>query len=216
MMRRVGILALGVLLGVGGMLAYRQLTAAPANKVEASAGGPQAAAGTRSGAGATPSAKPASSSGGAAGASTGEPVLPVASFAEAELRPLRSAELAFPVSGVVSERLVQVGDRVEASAPLMRLDSSEQSTLLRQAEAALSGEALCSKKAKHSPFNVDGVDVAVAEVEDGVVVTTIDRETTGGLRATVDDYVVNLDVARRTVQHAGRHESTTNGDTTQP
>ena len=32
-------------------------------------------------------------------------------------------------------------------------------------------------------------------VEDGQVVTTIERETTSGLRSTVDDYVVNLTVA---------------------
>ena len=32
-------------------------------------------------------------------------------------------------------------------------------------------------------------------VEDGHVVTTIERETASGLRSTVDDYVVNLDVA---------------------
>lgn len=32
-------------------------------------------------------------------------------------------------------------------------------------------------------------------VEEATVETTIDRETTGGLAATVDDYVVNLSVA---------------------
>jgi hypothetical protein len=32
-------------------------------------------------------------------------------------------------------------------------------------------------------------------VEDGYVVTTFERGTTGGLRSTVDDYVVNLQVA---------------------
>ncbi|MFC6768559.1 KEOPS complex subunit Pcc1 [Natrinema soli] len=42
----------------------------------------------------------------------------------------------------------------------------------------------------------------------GTIVTRIDRETTSGLRSTVDDYVVNLEVAidvtsqARTVQHA--------------
>lgn len=33
------------------------------------------------------------------------------------------------------------------------------------------------------------------------VVTTIERDTTGGLQATVDDYVVNLDVAHTVAQH---------------
>lgn len=50
----------------------------------------------------------------------------------------------------------------------------------------------------------DNTDQMQTRVEDGAVVTTIERETTGGLRSTVDDYVVNLDVATRTT------------DTTQP
>lgn len=45
-------------------------------------------------------------------------------------------------------------------------------------------------------------------LEDGAVVTRIDRETTGGLHATVDDYVVNVDVATRVAQHAKRHTNT--------
>ena len=43
--------------------------------------------------------------------------------------------------------------------------------------------------------------------EPGAVVTTIERETTGGLRSTVDDYVVNLDVAERTTRDATRHDT---------
>ena len=42
-------------------------------------------------------------------------------------------------------------------------------------------------------------------VEGEAVVTDIERETTGGLRSTVDDYLVNLDVARRTIANARRH-----------
>jgi hypothetical protein len=34
-------------------------------------------------------------------------------------------------------------------------------------------------------------------VDGSTVVTTVERETTGGLHATVDDYVVNLQVAAR-------------------
>jgi hypothetical protein len=37
-------------------------------------------------------------------------------------------------------------------------------------------------------------------VEGDAVVTRIERETTGGLRSTVDDYVVNLDVATTVAQ----------------
>ncbi len=54
----------------------------------------------------------------------------------------------------------------------------------------------------------DNTDEMATTVEDGAVVTRIDRETTSGLQSTVDDYVVNLAVAidvadrARTVQHA--------------
>ena len=59
----------------------------------------------------------------------------------------------------------------------------------------------------HSDVVADAVrpdDTAqiATRVEDGAVVTTIERETTGGLRSTVDDYVVNLDVATRTMDAA--------------
>ena len=42
------------------------------------------------------------------------------------------------------------------------------------------------------PDNTDEMDT---RVDDDAVVTTVERETTGGLQSTVDDYVVNLRVA---------------------
>ncbi|WP_207590259.1 KEOPS complex subunit Pcc1 [Halomontanus rarus] len=42
-------------------------------------------------------------------------------------------------------------------------------------------------------------------VDGNAVRTRIERETTGGLHATVDDYVVNVDVATTVVQHADEH-----------
>lgn len=41
----------------------------------------------------------------------------------------------------------------------------------------------------------DDTDEIETRVEDGTLVATIDRESTSGLRSTVDDYLVNLDVA---------------------
>ena len=41
-------------------------------------------------------------------------------------------------------------------------------------------------------------------VESGAVVTTIERGTTGGLQSTVDDYVINLDVAEAAAGSAAR------------
>ncbi|SIR13303.1 hypothetical protein SAMN05421858_1544 [Haladaptatus litoreus] len=45
-------------------------------------------------------------------------------------------------------------------------------------------------------------------VEDGEIVTHIERETIGGLQSTVDDYVVNLSVAAQTVQIANDYNDT--------
>ena len=62
------------------------------------------------------------------------------------------------------------------------------------------------------PDNTEEMDTRVeAPEEDGAdaeVVTTIERETTGGLQTSVDDYVVNVDVATQVVQHANRHTNT--------
>jgi tRNA threonylcarbamoyladenosine modification (KEOPS) complex Pcc1 subunit len=50
----------------------------------------------------------------------------------------------------------------------------------------------------------DNTAELTTRVEDGAVVTTIERETTSGLRATLDDYLVNLGVAETTGTHADR------------
>lgn len=48
----------------------------------------------------------------------------------------------------------------------------------------------------------DDTPSMATRVEDGAVVTEIGRERTGGLRSTVDDYLVNLRVADRVVRAA--------------
>lgn len=51
-----------------------------------------------------------------------------------------------------------------------------------------------------APDNTDEISTRVERVdgrEDGAVLTRIERETTGSLRTTVDDYVANLTVAQR-------------------
>ena len=45
----------------------------------------------------------------------------------------------------------------------------------------------------------DNTDEMSTTVEGPTVVTTIERETTGGLRTTADDYVTNLQVAQRII-----------------
>ncbi|USZ75536.1 KEOPS complex Pcc1-like subunit [Halorussus vallis] len=60
------------------------------------------------------------------------------------------------------------------------------------------------------PDNTPEIDTRVeaGESSPDAVVTTVERETTGGLQTTVDDYVVNLTVARKVVQAADRHANT--------
>lgn len=51
------------------------------------------------------------------------------------------------------------------------------------------------------------------DIDGDVVTTSLERETVGGLRATLDDYAVNLSVAERVVQAA--QGGTNDTDTTQ-
>ncbi|GGM66715.1 tRNA threonylcarbamoyladenosine modification (KEOPS) complex Pcc1 subunit [Halarchaeum rubridurum] len=51
----------------------------------------------------------------------------------------------------------------------------------------------------------DNTDSMTTRVEGDAVVTTVERDDTGGLRATTDDYVVNVTVASEVAQHAKRH-----------
>lgn len=57
----------------------------------------------------------------------------------------------------------------------------------------------------------DNTDEMTMTVDDDAIETTLERETTGGLRTTVDDYIVNLQVAAAIKQR--RNETTTTDDT---
>lgn len=61
------------------------------------------------------------------------------------------------------------------------------------------------------PDNTDSMTTTIEEIPDGSdrVVTTIERKTTSGLRSTLDDYVVNCDVAVEIGQLAERHTTPT-------
>ena len=70
-----------------------------------------------------------------------------------------------------------------------------------------------------SALEPDNTDAMTTRVEGDAVVTTIDRETTGGLHASVDDYVVNLTVADRLAGTAASNPATrteTNSETNEP
>ena len=55
----------------------------------------------------------------------------------------------------------------------------------------------------------DDTESTAVTAADDTVVCRIERPTTGGLRSTVDDYVVNLRVATRIVERASEHTDTT-------
>ncbi|WP_049970442.1 KEOPS complex subunit Pcc1 [Haladaptatus cibarius] len=57
-------------------------------------------------------------------------------------------------------------------------------------------------------LNPDNTPEMKTSVEDGTIVTHIERKTTGGLQSTVDDYVVNLSVAVQAVQIANDYNDT--------
>ena len=124
---------LGVAAGIGAVWIVRGPLAPPAAT--------PAAASDRAGSsgGATSDAADA---GAAPAGSTAAPAAPatvpgLADSAEGEVRPLRSADLAFPVAGVLAERLVAVGDAVEEGDALLRLDDETERARLREADAAL-------------------------------------------------------------------------------
>jgi len=54
----------------------------------------------------------------------------------------------------------------------------------------------------------DNTNRMTTTVDGDRVVTRVERETTGGLQSTVDDYVVNVAVAAEVAQHANRRTTT--------
>ncbi|AOW80422.1 hypothetical protein HTSR_1244 [Halodesulfurarchaeum formicicum] len=62
-----------------------------------------------------------------------------------------------------------------------------------------------------APDNTDQIETAVDENE---VQTTIERETTAGLRSTADDYAMNLSVAIEVAATANRHDTNERSDPT--
>ncbi|MGM0372639.1 MAG: KEOPS complex subunit Pcc1 [Halobacteriota archaeon] len=60
-----------------------------------------------------------------------------------------------------------------------------------------------------APDNTDQIETTV---EDEQVLTTIERETTAGLRSTADDYVMNLSVAIEVAATANRHDTNERSD----
>lgn len=60
----------------------------------------------------------------------------------------------------------------------------------------------------------DNTDEMATRVDEGAVETRIERGSTGGLAATVDDYVVNLIVADRVAESASAQDDDRTDDDT--
>lgn len=65
--------------------------------------------------------------------------------------------------------------------------------------------------------SADNTNEMTTKTGDGVVETSIERETTGGLHTSVDDYLVNLRVAEQTrsVLQTDTHTNTNNQENQQ-
>jgi hypothetical protein len=86
--------------------------------------------------------------------------------------------------------------------------STADESATRSATIRTKLDAAATVAASVRPDNTPEIDTRVEDGgDDGLdtIVTTIERESTGGLRTTVDDYVVNLAVAQEVVQLADRH-----------
>jgi len=82
---------------------------------------------------------------------------------------------------------------------------------MRRATLRTTHEASDVVAAAVSPDNTAEMETSV---DSETVRTRIERETTTGLAATVDDYVVNLIVATRTIEHADAQHDDRTDDTT--
>ncbi len=80
---------------------------------------------------------------------------------------------------------------------------------MRRAELRTDHESATAAERIAAAVRPDNTAEMETTVEGSVVRTTIERETTGGLQATVDDYVVNLHVAAQLTNQDGDPSTTT-------
>ncbi|WP_435179116.1 KEOPS complex subunit Pcc1 [Halorussus sp. AFM4] len=94
------------------------------------------------------------------------------------------------------------GRQADSEASAGRLDADGQTGRSATIRTELDDAAVLAASVR--PDNTPQIDT---HATDGVVETTVERGTTGGLRTTVDDYVVNLAVAQEVVQAAKRFDA---------
>ncbi len=154
------------------------------------------------------------------------PVAGVPTSAEAEVRPLRSSDLAFAGTGILAERLVEEGDEVAAGDPLLRLDDERERARLSEAEAALAAAearlqaARAGERAAERQIAVADAAVRMAEAQrDGAeaalrLTATQAQATIAQAEAQVRQAVAgigqaeaNLEAARAALAQAGANAS---------
>jgi multidrug resistance efflux pump len=104
--------------------------------------------------------------------------------AEGMLIPLQEAPLSVPISGRVAEIIVAEGDQVSEGEPLLRLESAEQETALRRAQAGLSlaeanlesaqGELAAARSEKAlAELGVEAAEIQLAYLQAGPAASQI-------------------------------------------
>lgn len=122
-------------------------------------------------------------------------------IAEGKVIPVKSASLSMAVSGIVAEVPVKEGDRVDASALLVRLSAGQQKAAVAQAEAALKRAQAARQKidqtVDENQITAARADLANAEAAVRVAQTAYDR-VGGANNPQVGALPTTLDLERAT------------------
>lgn len=133
--------------------------------------------------------------------------------AEAEVKPIKYAELNLPAQGLVSDVLVKEGDKVKKDQVLVRLDSKRAASGVAQAEATLAkarsakagAEAALLRAQANVTLQKAGArpeDVAIAAAAVKTAEAELARVQAGADTTTLAQAKANMEKAARAVQQA--------------
>jgi HlyD family secretion protein len=133
--------------------------------------------------------------------------------AEAEVLPIRFAELSLATTGIISQVLVAEGDSVKQGQALLRIDSKRQAAAVTQAQAAL--DAAKAKQATSQAMLAKAQaalaqlragpraeDIATAAAAVGVAQAELAKAQAGADTTSLATAKANVDKAARAVQQA--------------
>ncbi len=133
--------------------------------------------------------EPAGEATGQGGSRVGLPVVEDTLVAEAAIEPARWSALGFKAAGVVSEVLVDEGDRVAAGDLLVRLDPTHAQLAVRQSEVALQAAeaqlALLEAGARAQQVAVAEAQLEAAEARQAQAAAQHDQLRAGAKRAEI-------------------------------